>query len=262
MQVIFVDFLPTDSLRGWGFLLMKGSAMPGKLRRQATVSHGKEDRMILDNGRTLMKDRAYTAIKQCILQGDLASGSFLAERQLADRLGMSKTPVRAALERLEAEGFVTVSPQQGIIIRDLTVHEIADQYEIRAALEAYTVRTLAGKLTSEQIARLRTNLQLQESLREDNDVPRAVALDAEYHTLYCEFLGNREVVRVMSGLRDKIHRVITKVFQINPGRPGMSYLEHCEIADAVIHGNGAEAARLIELHLERGKHFLLSPRRG
>jgi DNA-binding GntR family transcriptional regulator len=234
--------------------------MPGKLRQRSTVSHNIENRIVLENGRTLMKDRAYAVIKQYILQGDLASGSFLAERQLADKLGMSKTPVRAALERLEAEGFVTVSPQQGIIIRELTVHEIADQYEIRAALEAYTVRTLAGKLTSEQIARLRGNLQLQVSLREENDVPRAVALDAEFHTLFCEFLGNREVLRVMSGLRDKIQRVIRKVFQINPGRAGMSYQEHCEIADAVIHGKGAEAARLIELHLERGKRFLLSPR--
>jgi DNA-binding GntR family transcriptional regulator len=236
--------------------------MSRKLRRRPVVANGAGGQALLENGRTLMKDRAYAEIKQCLLRGELAGGSFLAERQLAEKLGMSKTPVRAALERLEAEGFVTVSPQQGIIIRDLTVHEIADQYEIRTALETYTVRTLAGKLTAAQVARLQGNLRAQERLRKANDVPRWVALDAEFHTLFCEFLGNQEILRVISGLREKIHRVTTKVFQMNPGRMGMSYEEHGQIADAVISGAGARAARLIELHLEVGKQFLLSPRRG
>jgi DNA-binding GntR family transcriptional regulator len=209
-----------------------------------------------------MKDRAYAEIKRFIQQGDLAPGSFLAERQLADQLGMSKTPVRAALERLEAEGFVATSPQQGIIIRDLTVHEIADQYEIRLALETHVVRTLAGKLTAGQVALVRENLQAQETLVGAGEVVQGVALDAEFHTLFCEFHANREIVRVMGYLRDKIHRVITKVFQMNPGRLGASYAEHRAIAEAVIGGDGAEAARLVERHLEVGKQSLLSPRRG
>lgn len=212
--------------------------------------------------RSLMKDRAYTEIKRFIQEGQFAAGSFLAERQLADQLGMSKTPVRAALERLEAEGFVTISPQQGIIIRDLTVHEIGDQYEIRSALETYVVRTLAGQLTDEQIARLRANLKEQATLQERQDVERGVALDTEFHILFSEFLGNREILRVMVQLRDKIHRIILKVFQINPGRVGTSYDEHCAIADAVIRGDGAKAAQLLERHLEVGKQFLLSPRRS
>src|SRR5262245_11966916 len=85
--------------------------------------------------RGLMKEHAYADLKQRILSGTIAPGSILAERQLAADLGMSKTPVRAALERLEHEGFITVSPQQGILVRDLSIHEIADQYEIRVALE-------------------------------------------------------------------------------------------------------------------------------
>src|SRR5262249_5818701 len=91
----------------------------------------------------LLKERAYAEIKRRILSGDPASGRFLSERQLSLQLGMSKTPVRAALERLEQEGIVTISPQQGIVVRDLSIHEIADQYEIRAALETYVLRSLA-----------------------------------------------------------------------------------------------------------------------
>jgi DNA-binding GntR family transcriptional regulator len=216
---------------------------------------------ITQPARGLMKEQAYTEIKRFILNGDLAAGSFLAERQLAEQLEMSKTPVRAALERLEAEGLITISPQQGIIVRDLTIHEIADQYEIRAALETYIVRTVAGKLTAAQVERLKTNLKEQEALVETRDVERGVALDAAFHTLFAEFLGNAEILRIMAQLREKIHRVITKVFQINAGRMLSSCGEHKAIADAVIAGDGDSAAKLLEQHLDCGKQFLLSPRR-
>jgi DNA-binding GntR family transcriptional regulator len=208
-----------------------------------------------------MKEQAYAEIKRHILDGALPPGSFVAERQLAAGLGMSKTPIRAALERLELEGFITISPQQGIIIRDLTLHEIADHYEIRTVLETYTLRTVAGQLTAEQRERVQANLQAQEAVRDGTDVARAVALDTEFHTLFCEFLGNREVLRVMVQLRERIQRVITKVFQINPGRIASSYEEHQAIADAVLRGDAAQAAQLINDHLNCGKQHLLSPRR-
>jgi DNA-binding GntR family transcriptional regulator len=210
----------------------------------------------------LLKERAYAEIRRRILSGAFAAGTFLSERQVALQLGMSKTPVRAALERLEQEEFVTISPQQGIIVRDLSVHEIADQYEIRAALETYVVRTVAGRLIPAQVARLRANLEGQEANCRHCDVERGVSLDAEFHTLLCEFLGNREILRVMGQLRARIHRVITQVYKINPGRAASSYEEHRAIADAVIQGDAAEAVRRVEEHLEYGKQHLLSPRRG
>src|ERR1700742_2672191 len=84
--------------------------------------------------RRLMKERAYDSLKQLILTETFEPGAFLSERQLAVRLKMSKTPVKAALERLESEGFIAVSPQQGIVVQDLTLEEIADHFEVREAL--------------------------------------------------------------------------------------------------------------------------------
>src|SRR5215510_8543834 len=98
----------------------------------------------VNGNRRLLKERAYRHIKQRILNGSFAPAEFLSERQLAGQLAMSKTPVRAALERLESEGLITTSPQQGIIVRDLSVEQIADLYEMRLALETYVARTLAG----------------------------------------------------------------------------------------------------------------------
>lgn len=211
-----------------------------------------------ESGRSLLKERAYVEIKRGILSGKLAAGSFLAERQLAAQLGMSKTPVRSALERLESEGLLSISPQQGAIIRDLAVTEVADQYEIRMAIESFVVRALAGKLTVPQVSQVRANLNAQEAnLVGGGDVVRGVALDEEFHALFCEFLGNQEILRVMSQLRDKTHRVIFRVFSINRERMAQSYEEHQEIAEAVFQGEPVLASTRIEDHLRIGMKSLL-----
>ncbi|HZN36296.1 MAG TPA: GntR family transcriptional regulator [Pirellulaceae bacterium] len=210
--------------------------------------------------RELLKDRAYEALKERILSSEFPPGSFLAERQLAEQLGMSKTPVKAALERLQFEGLIAISPQQGIVVRDLAIQEIADQYEIRVALETFILRSLAGKLTPEQIARVRGNLEAQRQIQGTGDVARGVELDAEFHMQFAEFFSNREILRVMRQLRDKVQRVITRVFRLNPGRIDTSFGEHLAIAEATIAGDGASAAQLLEAHLDRGRRLILSPR--
>jgi DNA-binding GntR family transcriptional regulator len=217
--------------------------------------------MVSPPARGLLKERAYTELKRLILSEELAPGTFLAERQLAARLEMSKTPVRSALERLEVEGFISISPQQGAIIRDLAVNEIADQYEIRTALETFVVRTLAGRLTTEQVAHVQANLEAQRANLDGADVIRGVALDDEFHSSFIAFLGNREILRVMGQLRDKTHRVIARVFKLNPGRMASSYQEHRAIAEAIIAGDAALAARRVEQHLRVGREALLSLRR-
>ena len=211
-------------------------------------------------GRSLLKERAYSEIKQRIVDGVFAPSTFLSERQLAGQLEMSKTPVRAALERLEQEGLVSTSPQQGVIVRDLSVHEIADLYEMRAALEAHTVRAISGRLSEEQKRLLLENLRAQQKACPRGDVQTVVALDAAFHMLLCGFLGNQEIVRVMSQLRDKVFRVISRVFHVNPPRIHQSYVEHKAIADAIFDGQADLAAKEVIEHLERGKKHLLSPR--
>lgn len=210
--------------------------------------------------RAFLKNEAYSLLKQRLLHGDYSPGSFLSERELARDLGMSKTPIKTALERLEAEGYVTISPQQGIVVRELSIREIADQYEIRSALESFVVRTLAGRLTATQIDALQVSLESQAKLRGTSEVTLGVELDATFHTQFVDFLGNQEIVRVFGQLRDRMQRIVTRVFQQNPNRLETSYDEHVAISEAVISGRGAQAADLIVAHLQRGKQLVLSPR--
>jgi len=209
----------------------------------------------------LLKDLAYDSIKQRIQDSTFAPGHFLSERQLSSLLQMSKTPVKAALERLEAEGFIAVSPQQGIVVRDLSVHEIADQFELRLAVESFVLRRIAGKLSDDQAARLADNLRWQRQAARQADVAASVRLDTEFHTLFCEFYGNREFLRVMLQLREKMHRVVTRVLSHIPDRLTSSFREHKALADAVLAGEPDQAATTLEEHLNFGKQQLLAPRR-
>ncbi len=208
--------------------------------------------------RQLLKDQAYQQLKSLITTGEYPPGTFLSENMLASRLGMSKTPVRSAIERLEAAGFLAVSPQQGILVTELSLDQIIDHFEIRAALETYAMRRLAGRLTPDQITTIEESLAAQLAAAEAGDMHLFRRLDAEFHELFCDFLGNQEISKAMSGLRDKLHRIITRVFDAHPGRMQSTYTEHVGIREALASGDAELAARRMEEHLEWGRRFLAS----
>jgi DNA-binding GntR family transcriptional regulator len=199
-----------------------------------------------------LKQRAYAELKQRILTGRLAPGMLLSERQLASELKMSKTPVHAALERLEADGLVTVAAQQGIVVRPISPQDVSDHYEIREAIEPFVVRKLAGRLTPDQTKRLEANLKENRRVVREGDVAANVRLDSEFHLLLCEFLGNQEIVRVMVQMREKVQSVIHHLSSIIPGRMAASLAEHQAIAQAIISGDSTTAADRMTAHLRNG----------
>lgn len=208
--------------------------------------------------RGLLQDRAYGQIKDRIQDGTFPPGTFLSERMLARELGMSKTPIRSALGRLEFEGFVRVSPQQGIVVREPAIQEIIDTFDLRAALETYVVRRLAGGLTAAQVARIRRNLREQnEAVRKGNTL-RFIEKDVDFHVLLCELLGNREIGRIMNQLREKTHRIILRQLKQVGARARDAAAEHAAIAEAVIKGRGEVAARRVLEHLSFGRRFMMT----
>lgn len=210
---------------------------------------------------TRLQSRAYAELRRLIVTGEFPPGTFLSERQLAQQLEMSKTPVHVALERLESEGFVTISAQQGIVVRGMNVDDILDHYELREAVESWVVRRLAGKLSPEQQRQLRDNLKAQRTALRENDLTQLMHLDEQMHYLLGTFLKNREITNTMERLRDKIHQVILRVTDADQTRPAASIAEHERIIEAVIAGDGALAADLLVEHLEAGKRRILNPER-
>jgi DNA-binding GntR family transcriptional regulator len=208
-----------------------------------------------------LQSRAYTELRRLIVSGEFPPGTFLSERQLAQQLEMSKTPVHVALERLEAEGFVTISAQQGIVVRGMSVEDIVDHYELREAIECWVVRKIAGKLGAEQQRQLQDNLKAQKAALKQNDLRRLMLLDEQMHFMFGSFMQNREITTTMERLRDKIHQVILRVTDSDRSRPAESIAEHEAIIAAVLSGDGEKAAALMVSHLEAGKRRILNPER-
>jgi GntR family transcriptional regulator, rspAB operon transcriptional repressor len=171
---------------------------------------------------------------------------------------MSKTPVHAALERLEGEGLVTVTAQQGIIVRAISTEEIVDHFEIREALETLVVSRLAGRMTAEQAGRLRRNLAEHRRAVRQGDIAEHIRIDSEFHLILCEFHGNQEILRALCLIRDKIYRVMHHISTRFPERMKGSLAEHEAIASALLSGNGPAAAERMTDHLRNGLQSVFS----
>jgi DNA-binding GntR family transcriptional regulator len=208
--------------------------------------------------RVLLKDVAYDRLKDMIVRGEFEPGRFLSERRLAAQLDMSKTPIRSAVERLANEGLLLVSPQQGIVVAEVSFGEIIDLFEIRTALESFVVGQLAGTLTPERARRLTTNLDAQLVAARQGDVVENMRLDTDFHFLLCEFQGNREITRVMWRMRDRLARIIVGVLRQRPQRMLESVQEHRAVVEAIVAGDGQGAAAAMKAHLAWGQRFLTS----
>jgi DNA-binding GntR family transcriptional regulator len=171
---------------------------------------------------------------------------------------MSKTPIRAALENLETQGLVTVSPQKGILVRDLSAREIADLFDVRAAVEPFIVGQLArSSLTHSQREELKTNLREQRLAAKAENALAATQLDIAFHRLLARQLDNREMMIWLERCFDRLHRSILHVNRLVPGRLHKSYEDHEGVAKTIWEGRDDEAGRLMREHLSFGRHFLL-----
>lgn len=200
----------------------------------------------------LLRERAYTELKKLILTGQLAKTPFLSSRKLAEQLGMSNTPVRSAVERLETEGLLSIGPQRGIVLNELTTQEIVDHFELRQSLETLVVRKLAGRVGPDQVAELRANVESHQASLDAGDIEQYIARDGDFHLLLAEFSGNADVERVLRQLRDRIYRVVLRVIEHVPGRMRETIDEHRQIVELIEAGDASRASEVMTNHLRAG----------
>ena len=201
----------------------------------------------------LLKEQAYAELKELIQTGVFAPNTFLSERQLVLRLGMSKTPIRSALEHLEAQGLVAVSPQQGIVVKELSAHEITDLFDMRTAIEPFIAARLAGRgLAPGQLGRAEENLAAQRAATAAGDPIGATRLDVEFHLLLAEFLDNREMMTWLTRCFDKLHRSIVRINTLAVGRLLKGYQDHAAIFEAIRTSQSEAAAQGMVDHLRFG----------
>jgi len=208
--------------------------------------------------RVLLKERAYQELKDLIQTGVFTPHESLSERQLAERLQMSKTPIRAALENLEMQGLVTVSPQKGILVRELSARETNELFEVRLAVEPYIAKQLVKcAWTSHQKEALDENLRRQLAAAKSEDALVATKLDIEFHRMLASVLDNREVALLLERCFDKLHRSLLYINRSVPGRLLKSQRDHVAIVAAIRKGNATTSANSMVDHLNYGRQFLL-----
>ena len=159
-------------------------------------------------GSRLMADRVAHALREAIVSGRLRPGDHLVEQRIASELGVSRSPVREAIRRLELEGLVVGEPHRGARVTRLTVDEIRDLYVVRATLECLAGRLAAPRLLHADRDRLRQLVQSMESAGRRRDLRKLSTLDAAFHQLIGEACGNRWLIRILGSLRLQMREFI------------------------------------------------------
>jgi DNA-binding GntR family transcriptional regulator len=195
--------------------------------------------------RTLARDDVYRTIKLGIISLELAPDELLRDQDIAERLGVSRTPVREALRRLEDEGLVITSFHKWTKVAPADMSEASQLYPVVAALESTAVELAQPQLSADDLARLRSlNHSLEQAIAA-GEVDRSLLLDAEFHALIVERSGNAEIGKLLAGLLPRIKRIELAHFG-NQLVAQQSVLEHAAIIDALENNDGQQAAAIMK----------------
>lgn len=199
----------------------------------------------------------YEALKREILSGTLAPGAPLREEQLALRRQVSRTPIRQALTRLEAEGLATRHQGSGLRVAGLAPEEIADLYVLREALEGLAARIAAHRASELDLARLQLVLDRAQDALPDADAGRVGKYNAEFHYLVWRIAGNKPLLRAITSVHESVQRV-----RYNPrtyaDRFEQFVSEHGALLEAIRNRDPETAERLAIEHVRQVRNIRIA----
>jgi DNA-binding GntR family transcriptional regulator len=198
-----------------------------------------------------LADQAYARLKQLIFDFALMPGDRVSETELALRVAVSRTPLRAALQRLEREGFLNLLPRLGWQVAPLDFDVMDELYDLRTLIECDAARHLAE---SEQRPELRqlADIWLVPATERLADAAEVGALDERFHAMLVQGSGNREMARVHREITERI-RIIRRLDFTKPARVEATYDEHARILRAITRRRTEEAQRLLRAHIQQSK---------
>ena len=204
--------------------------------------------MIIDKKSASLEKQVTSTLEEEILTGKLESGTALTEQSLSLRLGVSRTPIRAALHTLAEEGLISLIPNKGAVVVGVTRDDLVDIYKIRMRLEGLASATAAVRISDCDLELLRNSVELAEFYISKNDAEHLKELDTEFHSIIYRASGNRVLNKTLS----ELHRNITSYRKMSlavPGRLERSVGEHREILEAIEARDAERADRLTSEHI-------------
>jgi DNA-binding GntR family transcriptional regulator len=203
-----------------------------------------------------LREKILETIRESILKGTLSPGEKVAEPELAERFGISRTPIREAFRQLESEGYLTVIPRKGAVVTSLSERDVQEFYAIKSILEGYAARMAAENLTTKDIERLEAINNRLEQLAKEGDVKTFFRIHQEFHELFIRAAGNERLFEIISQLLMKFNRLRMASLSL-PGRMEISVQEHHKIIAAFKSKDGELADNLVKKTAAYGGQVLI-----
>ncbi|MBR6012245.1 MAG: GntR family transcriptional regulator [Selenomonadaceae bacterium] len=199
-------------------------------------------------------------LRDAIKKGILEPGERLMEVQLADELGISRTPVREAIRKLEQEGYVIMMPRRGTYVADVSEIDVKEIFEIRSALESLATGLAARRIEQDELEELQNLLNEIEGYMKENNMEKIVETDIKFHGLLYQVSRNSRLVGIINNLKEQLARFRTLSMSY-PGRLEETFNEHSEMVEAIANGDVSAARDAAEHHMERAEETLLKAMR-
>jgi DNA-binding GntR family transcriptional regulator len=199
-----------------------------------------------------LPEKVYGVIREMILRGDFDAGQKLVQEDLAERLGVSRTPILSALTKLEKELLVEIIPRRGAFVRKLSLDQLKDIYDIRIRLEPLGAFNAALRADPDGLNELKETLDSFHAVAEAHDQKGIFELDYRYHMAIHRLSGNELLYRMISSYSLVVLSNITRFMR----DPVFSYKDHAAVYKAIAAGEAARAEEHMRLHLEASRALL------
>ncbi|MEA3362590.1 MAG: GntR family transcriptional regulator [Thermodesulfobacteriota bacterium] len=203
-----------------------------------------------------LREKILETIREAILKGDLKPGEKVAEPELAERFGISRTPIREAFRQLESEGFLTVIPRKGAVVAALSERDVQEYYAVKSILEGYAAELAAQNLSEKELAKLESINNRLKQLANAGDVKTFYKIHHDFHDTFLKAADNSKLYDLIKQLGMKFSRLRMASLSVD-GRMAISVAEHDKLLDAFRRHDGKAAEALVKKTAAIGGNLLL-----
>lgn len=196
-----------------------------------------------------LRDVVFNTLRQAILRGELKPGERLMEIQLANKLGVSRTPIREAIRKLELEGLVLMIPRRGAEVAEITEKSLRDVLEVRRALEELSVKLACERITEDQIEELKLAAKEFEHVLKSGDVTAYAEADVKFHDIIYSATDNQRLISLLYNLREQMYRYRVEYLKRAEVHEKLLF-EHQYIIEMLEKRNQTEAIAAVCRHID------------
>ena len=196
-----------------------------------------------------LRDVVFKTLRQAILRGELEPGERLMEIQLAERLGVSRTPIREAIRKLELEGLVLMIPRKGAEVAKISESNLRDVLEVRRSLEELAIDLACQRMTPEELEELKVTQEKFALAIKNGDAMQIAETDERYHEIIYDSTKNARLVQILNNLREQMYRYRLEYIKDEDKRQVL-LIEHERILKAISLRHVQEAKQAIREHID------------